>query len=191
MKYLFLDLEFATTRNDKIRICEIGYIQTDENYNTIKSGEMIINPNIEKDEWDWWVVKNMLTRKKRVYLNSEIFSYYYNDLMNLISESDYIFGHGVREDLLGLKQEPERYGKSPIVYTCYDTQILYMKLKQEDKPRKLETIVEIEGVARDNNYHNAKADAFNVMSLLKFLLKKYHLSINDLLSQIPEARKDS
>lgn len=52
MKYLFFDLEEATSKNNSLRICEFGYTMIDENFNILEKDNLIINPNINKDEWE-------------------------------------------------------------------------------------------------------------------------------------------
>ncbi len=62
MRYLFYDLEYATTRGGVTSVCEFGYVVTDESFNITERGNMIINPCIYRDEWNKRVVRTILTR---------------------------------------------------------------------------------------------------------------------------------
>ena len=57
MNYLFFDIECATCRGGKGKICEFGYLLTDDNFNEIKREEILINPN---SPFDWYTLKNLL-----------------------------------------------------------------------------------------------------------------------------------
>ena len=46
MEYLFFDLEFANQDNGKSKICEFGYVITDEYFEVLERYNFIINPNI-------------------------------------------------------------------------------------------------------------------------------------------------
>ena len=52
MKYLFFDIECANSFDGVGKICEFGYVLTDENLNVIKQGIHLINPDAE---FDWYV----------------------------------------------------------------------------------------------------------------------------------------
>ena len=53
MKYLFFDLEYASQKGGTSKICEFGYVVTDENFNILEKDNLIINPNIYRYEWDY------------------------------------------------------------------------------------------------------------------------------------------
>ena len=91
MKYLFFDLEYATSKGNNVKICEFGYVITDEYFNIQDSGNYIINPNIKNNEWDRMVVKNILHRRVCEYEEEPKFNEYYNMIVKLIKSADYIF----------------------------------------------------------------------------------------------------
>lgn len=79
MKYLFFDLEYATSKGRNIKICEFGYVVTNERFEIIKKGNFIIDPYINRCDWDWRVVKKILTRKVKEYESMPRFDEYYFD----------------------------------------------------------------------------------------------------------------
>ena len=48
MRVLFFDLEFAHSKNGG-KICEFGYVVTNEKLEILRKENMIINPNIERN----------------------------------------------------------------------------------------------------------------------------------------------
>ena len=53
MNILFYDLEFATSKDGMPKICEFGFVLTDEELNIIEKSNYIINPNIPRKDWDF------------------------------------------------------------------------------------------------------------------------------------------
>ena len=62
MKYLFFDMEYASSKGGVNKVCEFGYVVTDEKYIIIDRDNLIINPNIARNEWDYWAVRKILSR---------------------------------------------------------------------------------------------------------------------------------
>ena len=50
MKYLFFDLEYATSKGGNIKICEFGFVITDENFKILDRDNFIIFPEYNDDE---------------------------------------------------------------------------------------------------------------------------------------------
>ena len=68
MKYCFFDIECANCFKDnngvsRGKICEFGYLITDENFNKIESAEYIINPKAPFDEY---VLNNIFEYREEV-----------------------------------------------------------------------------------------------------------------------------
>ena len=93
MKYLFFDLEYATSKGGNIKIYEFGFVVTDENFKILDRDNFIINPNIFREEWDWCVVRKILTRRVSEYEDSPKFDEYYDDIVKLIKSADYVLNY--------------------------------------------------------------------------------------------------
>ena len=52
MNYLFFDLEEASSNRNHFHICEFGYVITNEKYEVLEQNNFIINPMIDRSEWD-------------------------------------------------------------------------------------------------------------------------------------------
>ena len=151
MKYLFYDLEKATSKNCG-KICEFGYVVTDEKFNVLERNNFIINPSIEDKDWDWYAVKNVLKRNKSEYINCPDFEYYYPKIEELIESSDCVVGYSVTDDdAKTLTAECIRYGKSIISYDYIDIKPLYKKLINSKDSVGLKRIIQDLNVTGDDN----------------------------------------
>ena len=135
MKYLFFDTESSNCFEGVHKICEFGYILTDEKFTVISQDDYLINPTEKRD------CRFMLTgRKNRVdcilghpydeYYESPDFDFFYRDLMNLFSQKDLlVFGFSLDNDLVTLIQACYR-SKLPLI-ECqgYDVQLFLSKYR--------------------------------------------------------------
>ncbi len=186
MKYLFFDLEYADCRQNIKKICEFGYTITDEKFNVLDKRNFVINPKIESNEWDWYALKKILTRKKAVYENSLDFNHFYPHIVRLIQGSDYIFGHTTESDVEGLNQEFKRYGHEPLNFTFYDIKEFYKVYRGNPDNVGLSKMVDELRVEDGTNVvHDALADAYNTMLCMKKMLADLEMP----LEQIIEASK--
>jgi len=181
MKYLFYDLENATQRGGKAKICEFGYVLTDEAFNVIERSNMIINPNIRGDEWDFMVVKKILTRPKKVYEKSPKFPEYIDQIKSLFEKADLVFGHTLAGDAKSLNDELLRYELPSIDYSFYDVKDIYKLISGADEVMSVSRMLVALDIAGEDNTHDAEADAYNTMLELKEIVKKYNLSMEELL----------
>ena len=190
MKYLFFDIEKATSKNGG-RICEFGYVIVDENFK-IKEGEnLIINPNISDDEWDKYVVKNLLHKKIEEYKPNPKFDHYYQKISNLILSADYVFGHTLQSDVNALNTECERYNLSSINFTGYEIKEFYKKIEYTDNVVSVSNMLTTLSIAGETLEHDAENDAHNTMLILQSLLEKAQVSVQSLIEQCPNAKLEN
>lgn len=187
MKYLFFDLEFATTRLGNGKVCEFGYVLTDEKFNVIKRDNLIINPNIRRYEWDKYAVKNILTRSIDEYESKNNFIYSYPTICKLILNSDYIFGHSMDCDVKFLNGDMERYGLPSVDYSFYDVKIIYRILSKAQNDASVNGILDNLGIEPEEGIHDAETDACNTMRALKGIVGQYKLSIPEIIEKCPSA----
>ena len=186
-KLLFFDCEFATSRGGIEKICEFGYVMVDESFKVIYKGNLIINPNIKREEWDYRVVKKILTRKIDVYENRLFFPAYYPIIQKLINEADYILGHTISADVHALNCECERYNLSKPNFTFYDIKEFYKAYNSSKKDTSVENMLLELGISGDAKLHDAEADAYNTMLELKAILEKLEFSIEEMIEICPKA----
>lgn len=185
MKYLFLDSEFATSKNGIYKICEFGYVVTDEKFNVINRGNFIIDPYINRNEWDYWVVRKLLKRKINEYESKPKFDEYYDDISDLFYDVDYVFGHTLLSDVEALNQEIQRYKLHPINFKFYDVKEIYKHYSNIKSSKSVTNILSDLHIGGEDNVHDAESDAYNTMLILKSMIDGLEMNINELLELVP------
>jgi len=188
MKYLFFDLEYATSKGGVCKICEFGYVVTDEHFEVLKKGNFIIDPYINKCDWDWRVVKTILTRKVSVYEKQPKFDEYYSNIKDLINSADYVLGHSLDGDAKALNDDCQRYELGSINFDFYDIKKFYMEYKNTKDEISVSNIMKAFNIQGDERAHDAEADAYNTMLDLKAMLDSLELSLEDLIALCPKAK---
>ena len=174
-----------------MKICEFGYVLTNESFEVLKRGNFIIDPNIYKCDWDWRVVRTILTRKVREYENSPRFDEFYDDIYELITDSDYVFGHSIDGDAKALNQECQRYNLASIDFDFYDIKQFYREYDNVKRDVSVVEILDKLGIKGEDTTHDAETDSFNTMLELKAMLDALGLSLEDLISLCPKARNSN
>lgn len=187
MQYLFFDLEYATSKGGNIKICEFGFVITDENFNILKRDNFIINPNIIKEDWDFNVVKNILTRKIFEYEESPTFDEYYYEISNLIESSDYIFGHTLNSDANALNCDCLRYELPSIDFKFYDIKEFYKQYRAIKEDVSVSNILKDLQIEGENGIHDAEVDSINTMYEFKAMLDNLDMTVDELIELCPSA----
>lgn len=188
MKYLFFDLEYATSRGGVCKICEFGYVVTNEHFEIVKKGNFIIDPYINRCDWDWRVVKKILTRKVSVYEKQPRFDEYYSNIKDLINSADYVLGHSLDGDAKALNDDCQRYELNSINFDFYDIKKFYMEYVNTKEEISVNNIMKSFNIQGDERAHDAEADAYNTMLDLKAMLDSLELSLDDLITLCPKAK---
>ena len=185
MRYLFFDQEFATSKGGNVKICEFGYVITDENFNVIKRDNLIIDPYILREEWDWRVVRKILHRKVKEYESKPRFNEYYYEIKDLIESADYVFGHSLNNDVKALNCECKRYNLPSIDFEFYDVKYIYRELSGTKKEKSLEALLEEFKVEGEDALHDAECDAYDTMLVLKKIVEDFNTSVKELIDVCP------
>ena len=188
MRYLFFDCEFANCFEGKEKICEFGYVMVDENFNILYKGNIIINPNIKRNEWDWYALKNILTRKREEYENKLFFPAYYKKIEALIQNSDYIVGHTIDGDVHALNCELQRYNLPCLNFEFYDIKEIFKSYADTKRSVSVEQMLTELNVSGDKKKHDAEADAYNTMVELKTILEKLEFKMDEMIELCPKAK---
>lgn len=190
MKYLFFDLEMAHSNNGG-KICEFGYVVTNELFEIIEKNNFIINPDIKKREWDWYVLKNILTKSREDYEGGEKFDKYYPKIKLLIEEANYVFGHSLYNDVKVLNAELQNFSYKPLNFDFYDVKNIYKEYRSQKRDVSLEKISEEFEIKLEGNQHDALYDSMKAMLELEYMIKKLNLSIDELLELCPSSKYKS
>ncbi len=188
MNYLFYDLEYATSKGGDIKICEFGYVLTNEYFDIKDKGNFIIDPYITRREWDWRVVRKILTRSVSEYESNPTFSYYYDDIKKLIEGADYIIGHSLNGDAKALNDDCKRYNKPSLDYDFYDVKTIFKEYSNTKKDTSVENILIALNIKGEDNNHDAETDAYNTMLELKKILETLDLSFEEVIELCPSSK---
>ena len=181
MNYLFFDIECATCREGQGRICEFGYVLTNESFEIVDSGEFLINP---KSTFDWYALANILHFTKQEYKSKPTFDQVYSQIAQILNkENQLIFGQAVQNDVKFLFDESLRYSLPIIDVEFCDISLIYKKLNNLEEPRSLEKMTEELGLETPNQLHRAQDDSFSTMKVLKSITEKYQLSVPSLIKK--------
>lgn len=190
MQYLFFDLEKATSKKGG-RICEFGYVIVDENFKIVEENNLIINPNISDDDWDNYVVENLLHKTIEEYKSNPKFNHYYQKISNLILSADYVFGHSLHGDVNTMNTECKRYSRPSINFTFYEIKEFYKEIENIDKIVSVSNMLIALNITGETLEHDAENDAHNTMLILKSLLEKAQNSVQGLIKQCPNAKLEN
>lgn len=139
MKYLFFDIECSNCFGKKPKMCEFGYVITNENFKIIKKDDIPMSPgrNNRANRFDNGVYKRdpsfSWAYECKEYFNFKEFPNHYEFIKNLFEDKDtIIFGYSTTNDIHYLNYTLERYNLDFINYDAYDIQIFtnhYFKSK--------------------------------------------------------------
>ena len=181
MKYLFFDTEMAVCHKFNCVICEFGYVIVDEKFNVFSKDNIIINPSIPYREWDKFAKQNILTRKVSDYEKEATFLMVYDDIVKLFKDVDIVFGHTLEGDAKAINDECIRYELKAINYDFYDTNKMYNILFDSKNNESLESLLKIFDVSVEGELHDAEADAFNTMLVLKAMVERLQKPLKEIL----------
>ena len=130
MKYLFFDIECSNCFQGIGKMCEFGYVLTDENLVIMKCGDIPISPG--KGRGNRF---NLVGRKHEkdlelaydyeYYFQQPEFPHFYKTIRDLVEDPGTIcFAYSMDNDIPHLHHSCTRYRLKPFDYICYDVQKL-------------------------------------------------------------------
>lgn len=188
MQYLFFDLECASCRGGKGKICSFGYVLTNKNFKILKKEDIVINPNISRDMYDDYVVKNILTYSISDIEKHEKFNSAYGKICKLLTDkSTIVCGFGLDNDLKHIADECERYDLDVPKLRCFDVQEFYKNYSGEENKTKLSKLVTALNIDVSMfKEHNSRDDAEMTMLVMKKICKKERLNIVQIMTKFVE-----
>lgn len=199
MRYIFLDTESANCFDNVYKLCEIGYVITDEKLNLLPgAADALINPGKGRDcRFYLKGRKNgrdlILAHPYEKYFASPTFDFFYDNLKFLLTQKDVkVFFWAGENDIQAIEDNCARYRLPLISFLSYDVQILLKRIAQLKQVSKLEKTLEDLGVDLSGiTAHRPDEDARMTMMLLKVLCEKEGNDVETLLKKYPECQRDS
>ncbi len=178
MKYLFFDVECSNCFGGIAKICEFGYVLTDEKFNVLKKDAIPMSPGIRKSEnrFDLAIYKRDPTFQwafeKDFYFECPEFPEFYELLKKLFEDEEtIIFGYSVDNDIRYLGDTFKRYNLTPFEYIAFDIQRM-MKYYSEKKDKLFCLKDAFKKLCSNDEFmqldpHYSQDDAFMAMRVLQ------------------------
>lgn len=181
MNYLFFDIECATCRGGAGKICSIGYVIVDKYFKVLKKGDLLINPNIPAEQYDKYVLKNVLTYKISDFESKPNFLKRLSKIKALLcSGENVLFGFDISSDLKFLYDECNRYNVAQFDLSVFDVQLCYRKYSGEDSKTSLSRLTQIFDIDCSMlKEHNSRDDSIMTMQVLKCICDNLKLSLDE------------
>ena len=130
MKYLFFDVECSNCHNGIGKLCEFGYVLTDEQFHILAKDDIPMSPG--KGQWSRFDLTNrkvecdiVLAYEYDFYYAQPEFPAFYNRIKKLMCDKDTIcFAYSMGNDIRHVHNACERYKLEPLNYDCYDVQMM-------------------------------------------------------------------
>ncbi len=186
MNYLFFDTECANCFDGDGKICEFGYVLTDENYTVIEKDNLIVNPECEFDKKGLAMSKIKLALPYSGYLRYGNFTAVYDKILSLFSKAKVAIGHNTQADAQYLLYACKRYSLPTFDYKFIDTQKEVRELYDRQKNLKLIDIHNDFCNENEKQSHIGLDDAVRTMDIARFVENEKKVSPKALLSSNPE-----
>jgi DNA polymerase III epsilon subunit-like protein len=185
MKLVFFDIECASVNKTVAKICAFGYVVCDEQFNIIKSEDILINPrggfHLTDRKGDKGIVLPYAYDKFKDY---PAFTAVYPEIKALLEDKDsLVCGHSTMNDVKYLNLETKRFKLPSFNFEFCDSQLIYMTLINDFTHQLgLENIAQFLGV--EFTPHRAVDDAYATMRIVHEMCKKYDCSYSELCAKL-------
>lgn len=183
MKYLFFDIECANCYGGKCKICEFGYVLTDDSFSIKEKEVIVINPAAPFENY---VIKNMLAYPEGVYRSSKKFPAFYNKIGAYVTDPDTIvIGHTIDADAKYINDDCERYNLPFFKYDFHDIKFIYSSYLGIEDEVGLEKMCDYLQIQGPKHAHRSVDDALATMAVTKEISKRAGLSLSELIEKYP------
>ena len=188
MNYLFFDVECANSFDGVGKICEFGYVLTDENLNVIKQGIHLINPDAK---FDWYVKYKIISYAIKEYEKAPKYPQIYRmHIQELVELPDTLYvGHGVRDDIKYLNDEANRYNLPKFERQCIDSSQIHRRFYNLPQTKGLKAIVKELEIGDHKKLHNSEYDAKMTLEYVKRMCEESGLSFEQLIKKHTKGKK--
>lgn len=189
MKYLFFDIECANCYDGVGKICEFGYVITDESFSVLEEKSLKINPRAPFDKKGFGMGGIHLEHPFAFYKTQPDFPYFYPQIRDLLERKDHlVIGHGTENDVRFLLNECERYDMLPLDFKFYDTcelaKVIYGRTEKLNLKALYGEFCAHEDVEQN---HRSLEDAYMTLDVAKFYAKDLRKKFSKIVASFPEA----
>ena len=185
--FLFFDCECANIFDGVGKICSLGYVLTDDEFNIIEAEDVVMNP---ETEFDWYLFSSknscQLAYSKDYFRSKPNFEYYYKRLKKLFTNGNcFVAGFAVGNDVGYVNSACERYYKEFINYRAFDVALLCEKIFNSKK-KLFEWAKFLNCDITDLESHKSVDDAMTTMLVFKKICEKESLSPEQIMKNYKE-----
>lgn len=195
MKYLFFDIECSNNYDGKGKICEFGYVITDQNFTILEKNTFVMSPGNDKScrfdkklplidkDFSW-------AYDFDYYYKQEEFPFFYEKIKLLLNSEKYmIFGYAVNNDIRYLNSTTERYQLDILDFKAYEVgkiTNLYFSEKENKISGLQKIFIEICGTEELENlkHHYSEDDAYMTMRIVQKICFLLNLSLEEIINKI-------
>lgn len=200
MRYIFFDVECSNHFNGG-KICELGYVITDENFCVLKKADILINPgNNRSDRFALLGRKNHKdlhlayeANNYEAYYKAKVYSEHYDNIRYLFTQKNVIyFGFSCKNDKSDITFNNIRSGHADFSFDAIDVQKLLSIYKDGiyGKQNSLEkTFYDMFSNISCKNLipHRPVDDSMMTMLILKKICEDLEMTVNDLITHFPNS----
>lgn len=203
MKYLFFDIECSNCFDRKGKICEFGYVITDDKFKVISKHDIPISPgnkNNRKNRFDTTIYKRdssfAWAYEYDYYFSCLEFPFHYDLIKRkFLDKETLLFGFSAENDIRYLYSEFERYSLKPFRFKVIDIQkLLKQTLNKDGKYYNLkDAFIKMCGENELINLspHLSRDDAYMTMRIFQEIISKTNLTIENIKKVFPDCYIDS
>lgn len=186
---LFFDTECANCNNHIAKICEFGYVLTDDNLNIIETNNLLINPQDKFNTYGFKKAGIQLSYKTCVYQSSPTIKERYLKIKSLLTDPNtVVYGFSTQSDADYIMTDFKRNNLPQINFDFYDIKTLFEIYLGKTGKLSLDSIYEESGMENgDIVHHEARNDAFMTLACFKYFLKLSNKSPKDIKGNYPLA----
>lgn len=200
MKYVFFDVECSNCYKGEGKLCEFGYVITDEKFCVLRKDVLPMSPGqggenrfdkgiYKRDpEFDW-------AYDIDTYYQFDEYPFFHEKIKSLLEDKQArVFGYSVDNDIRYLDSTIRRYKLNSIQYQAYDVQKManyFLKLK--DAVSLKEAFIQICDKKELVNIepHLSRDDAYMTMRIVQNICAKLEITFDELVERCPECQIDS
>ena len=187
MEYLFFDIECANCFDGVCKMCEFGYVVTDEHLNIKEQDNIIINPESEFDKKGFARRKIKLSLPYKEYYKKSPFPKVYERIRELFARCNLAIGHNTFSDNQYILDACRRYDLKSFNYVYMDTvKVARALLVREKNLRLIELYNDFCINEKQDQRHSGIDDALMTKELAKFLLTSNDTTVLQLQKTNPE-----